>query len=414
VSNLPNRKSCAIVHPGMGHGGSEAAVMWGAEALKRDFETCIVTARPLDVGAMNKFYGTSLEEEEITVRRLPTPPLLAHLSAAAALRGAFFQRAVRSIAADYDVLISGYNLCDFGVPGIHTIADFSWDEELRTKHDPPPSGIRGIFHRHLWVRRGYLALVRRVHMSSSRSLFSGEDLILANSQWTAQRLRDRYGAASEVLYPPVSGEFPDVPSERRIDDFVCIGRITPEKRIEQMIRIVGAVRSRGHNVRIRIIGPLDNSPYSKRIASLARKHPGWVLPEGSRAAEDKLRILTECRYGIHAREGEAFGIAVAEMVKAGCITFAPAEGGQAEILDHDALLYRGDDDAVEKICAVLSRRALQASLSEHLRQQAKKFSAENFMRDLRAIVDKFLAKSSLSADALTAACGPARSLQAPL
>ena len=51
---------------------------------------------------------------------------------------------------------------------------------------------------------------------------------------------------------------------------------------------------------------------------------------------------------------------------------------------------------------------------EHLRRQAEKFSTENFMRDLRAMVEKFLAKSSLSAGASTAACGPARSLQAPL
>ncbi|MGA7871730.1 MAG: glycosyltransferase family 4 protein [Candidatus Binatus sp.] len=388
--------------------------MWGAEALKRDFETSIVTSSTLNLGAMNEFYGTSLGEEEITLRRLVTPPLLARLSGAAALRGAFFQRTVRSIADEYDMLISGYNLCDFGAPGIHRISDFSWDEELRTKHDPAPSGIRGIFHRHLWLRRAYLALGRRVQMSSSRNLFSGEDLILANSQWTAQILRDRYGAASEVLYEPVTGEFPDVPRERRSDDFACIGRISPEKRIERMIRMVGVVRSRGHNVRIRIIGPLDNSPYSKRIGSLALGHPEWVLLEGSRAGEDKLRILTDCRYGIHARKGEAFGIAVAEMVKAGCITFAPAEGGPAEILDHDSLLYRDEDDAVEKICAVLSRPALQASLLEHLWRQAEKFSAENFMRDFRAAVEKFLAKSSLSAGASMAACGPARSLQAPL
>ena len=80
-----------------------------------------------------------------------------------------------------------------------------------------------------------------------------------------------------------------------------------------------------------------------------------------------MRSLTGCRYGIHGREGEAFGIGVAEMVKAGCITFAPAEGGPAEILAHQALLYENDADAVEKISAVLSHDVLREELIWHLR-----------------------------------------------
>jgi glycosyltransferase involved in cell wall biosynthesis len=142
-----------------------------------------------------------------------------------------------------------------------------------------------------------------------------------------------------------------------------------------------------------MIGGFGANKYEHKIQALARKLP-WVILEGSVSAQRKQEILSSCRYGIHGAEGEGFGIGVAEMVKAGCITFAPADGGPADILDHEALLYRSDDDAVEKICTVLSRPALQDSLLEHLRQQAGKFSAERFMRDLRTIVDKFLAGDS--------------------
>ena len=62
---------------------------------------------------------------------------------------------------------------------------------------------------------------------------------------------------------------------------------------------------------------------------------------------------------------------------------------------------------------MLSRPALQASLLEHLRRQAGKFSAEDFMWDLRVMVEMFLAKC-LWAEASTAACCPARSLHTPL
>ena len=107
---------------------------------------------------------------------------------------------------------------------------------------------------------------------------------------------------------------------------------------------------------------------------------------------EKAQILAACRYGIHGREGEAFGIGVAEMVKAGCITFAPAEGGPAEIVNHEALLYRDDDEAIEKITAVLDQRALRGELIDHLRNQAKHFSPEAFMTGLREAVTTFFTR----------------------
>lgn len=376
-------------HLGSGNGGSEAKAMWAAEALKRDFGVSLVTAGPVDLAQLNRFYGTAVGPTEVAVRSLPMPRPLAVRTAPSALRGAFVDRALKQIAHEYDLLISVYNLCDFGVPAIQCVADFSWDEELRRRFDPPPAGAQGFFHRVPWLRGSYLRLCRIIAPPSGRNLFAGEDMIVANSRWTAITLYDKYSAMASVIYPPVTGQFLDVPYERRSDDIVCIGRISPEKRIERMIRIVGAIRSRGYGVRLRIVGPLDNSPYSRTIVSLAQLHPEWVLLEGRCVGDEKARIMAECRYGIHGREGEAFGIALAEMVKAGCITFASAEGGQAEIVDHEALLYRSEDDAVNKIVAVLKDGALRKSLRHHLRGQAGKFSAEHFMSELRAAVERF-------------------------
>jgi glycosyltransferase involved in cell wall biosynthesis len=316
--------------------------------------------------------------------------VLAEKRAPSALRGAFGSRALKYFVHDHDIRISTYNLCDFGMPGIQCVADFSWDEDLRRRFDPPPGGVHGLFHRSRPLRRCYLRLCEAIARPTGRDLFAGDDLIVANSHWTATKLRERYGAVARVVYPPVAGAFHDVPHEHRYNDFVCIGRISPEKRIERMIHIIDTVRSRGHDTRIRIIGPLDASPYSRMIASLAQQHREWVLLEGRKVGGEKARILAECRYGIHGREGEAFGIGVAEMVKAGCITFATAEGGPAEILKHEALLYYNDDDAAQKISTVIEREALREELIRHLRLQADKFSPEDFMSGLRDAVHDFL------------------------
>ena len=368
--------------------------MWAAQALKHDFAVSLVTAGPVDLAQLNLFYGTTIGSEDVIIRRLPMPRILARRQAPSALRGAFGSRALKDLASKYDILISAYNLSDFGKPAIQCVADFSWDEDLRRQFDPPPGGVHGWFHRARWLRRYYLQLCRTISPPSGRDLFSGEDLIVANSQWTATKLRERHGATALVVYPPVSCAFPDVPDERRYDDFVCIGRISPEKRIERMIRIIGAVRSRGHDVRIRIIGHFDSSLYSKSIAALADSHREWVLLEGRKVGAEKARLLADCRYGIHGREGEAFGIGVAEMVKAGCITFAPAEGGPAEIVNHEALLYHNDNEAVEKITAVLDGEVSRAVLIRHLHHQAEQFSTDSFMVNIQRIVMRFVASAS--------------------
>ncbi len=392
ASSLRGRQSVAIAHPRIGHGGSESIVMWVAEALKGGFEVSILTTNSIDLDDLKRHYGTSLRPDEVTFRKLSVP-LISGTSSAAALRGALFQRALRAVAGEYDLLISAYNPCDFGVPAIHCIADFSWDDELRRRLDPSGDGLAGAFYRDGPVRRAYLGLARMLSAPSGRNVFAGEDLIVANSIWTAGILQERHGVANApVVYPPVTE-----PSVCRVGsrnlDFVCLGRISKEKRITTMIDTLARVRTRGYPVRLRIAGALDDSPYSQKIRTLAQQNRDWIIVEGPQWGSAKWKLLSECGYGIHARSAEPFGIAVAEMVKAGCITFAPAEGGPAEILDHDTLLYRGEDDAVEKICAVLSRPALQASLLEHLSRQAGKFSAENFMRELHAAVAGFLYRS---------------------
>jgi glycosyltransferase involved in cell wall biosynthesis len=191
----------------------------------------------------------------------------------------------------------------------------------------------------------------------------------------------------------------DIPFNNRNRDFVCMGRISEEKRIERVLEILTKVRDRGHQARLRLVGGFGRDTYARKIETLVRGL-SWVALEGAVSEQRKAGILASSRYGIHGAEGEGFGIAIAEMVKAGCVTFAPAEGGSAEILDHEALLYRGNDDAVEKIIAVLSNEPLRWELSAHLRRQADKFSAEKFMSGLREAIERFIQqrKSAVSSN----------------
>jgi glycosyltransferase involved in cell wall biosynthesis len=104
-------------------------------------------------------------------------------------------------------------------------------------------------------------------------------------------------------------------------------------------------------------------------------------------------LVARHRYGIHAKPDEHFGIAVAEIVKAGCIVFVPNDGGQVEIVGgDDRLLYRSAEDAVAKILRVMKDPDEQAALRRHLDSRRHLFSTEEFVRHIQDVVRQFLAE----------------------
>ncbi|MDR3573737.1 MAG: glycosyltransferase [Anaerolineaceae bacterium] len=379
-----------IGHPRIGSGGSESTLMWLIEALKRDFEVTVITTGGWDLGRLNNYYGTQVRANEVKVRIAPVPFPMRRLNAAA-LRSACYQRYARQIAAEFDVRVSAYNMTDWGLPAVHFIADFSWNSDIRDRLHPPSPGF---IYRQSLLRRAYLKMASVYFRPSGRNVLH-EDLIIANSRWSAALLkRDCDVDCAAVIYPPVSAEFPHVPWEEKESSFAMIGRIAPEKQIERAITILEAVRQRGHDVRIRLCGHIGNDLYGRRIAKLSHQHKGWITTEGLVTGENKAQILARCRLGIQTCGAEAFGISVAEMAKAGAIVFASNDGGQTEILGSADLLFTGIDDAVNKICVVLESTEKQAALCAHLAQRTKMFGAEKFIEASIAVIASSLTHES--------------------
>ena len=361
--------------------------MWALQALKPDYRVALIAGGWIDLDALNSFYGTSIDRAEIDLVEIPLPWPLARSDWGAALRGALVSRGMRQYFDRFDVLINAYNIGDFGRPGIHFLADFSWDEELRQSLDPAPRGARGFVHLHRPLRLGYLAFATALAGQRPRSQ-RGAGLVIANSNWSREILARRHGIDSCVLYPPVGAPSSSTLKMRR---FVCIGRISPEKRIERIIEIIKAVRGRGHDLELHIAGDMRETLYSREIEQLCVREAGWIVMHGRLAGARKYQLLAESAFGIHACAKEAFGIGVAEMAAAGSIPFVPAAGGPAEIVAHDPnLTYKSVEDAVAKIDAMLTNPALELTTRAALIRRARNFSTEAFMHGIRDIVGGFV------------------------
>lgn len=371
----------AVFHPAMRLGGSEIATMWAVEALESHHDVSLLTGARADPERLNQLSQTSCRPDEVTLRAARIAPAWGAVPGDA-LRGALFSRFCRRVADEYDVLISGYNVIDFGCPAIHRVADFSWDAAFRGELRP---SLHSSSSR--WARFGYDRVVSAVAPPTGHDPYSPPSIILANSAWTAARLSNRLGVTSRVLYPPVPGQPFQVPIEQQERSFVYVGRIAVEKRIEEIVEIVTRLRLR-HGIGLTIIGAIDGA-YARGLVEDCAIQAPWVRFEGPLLGDDKHRALARHRYGIHAHRGEAFGIGVAEMVRSGSIVFVPKSGGPAEIVSHEALAYDGVEDGVAKIGAVLDDPGLELELRAHLQRRASCFSTEAYMKGIVKVVEEF-------------------------
>jgi glycosyltransferase involved in cell wall biosynthesis len=364
-------------------GGGEGLAAWLIEALKRDYRLTLLTWRPVDLEEVNRFFGTELRASEfdaVTVKpwvvrlakRFPTRTIR--------LRHLYLQMQARRQAERFDVVIWAANEADLGPRGIQYV---HFPEELLKK----PESLR--WYHVASAVRAYDAIGERLTGFSSERM--KRNLTLANSEFTARAIRALHGIEPLIVYPPACGKFADVPWDQRKDGFVCIGSIWHGKRIELMVEILSAVRAVGAKVHLHVVGRGDSPEYVASIRRLVQANASWVQLHENLARPQLVDLITAHRYGIHAMPGEPFGMAAAELVTGGCVTFVHNSGGQVEIVGHDErLIYSSREDAVNKILRALREPDYQANLRNQLAARRNLFGAERFVSRIREVVGDYL------------------------
>jgi glycosyltransferase involved in cell wall biosynthesis len=205
-------------------------------------------------------------------------------------------------------------------------------------------------------------------------------------------VRDAYGVPTVTVHPPVPGRFPAIPWEEREPGIVCVGRLCPFKELETALEIATRLRERGAALRLHLAGR-SHPEFRSYLEGLRRRAAAlgdWVELHEDLGREALLELIGRQRFGLHATRDEPFGIAVAEMARAGCVVLTPRSGGQLEITGGDeSLVYDGVDDAVEKILALLRSPERCARAREHLLQRTRRFDVETFVTRMRELVAGF-------------------------
>jgi glycosyltransferase involved in cell wall biosynthesis len=374
-----------VVHPYLTSvGGGNLVAAWMLEALRSEFDTGLATLAEVDWREVNRNFGTSLGAGDVRV--WTAPARYRHLAAAMRTSSALldcqlttrFARKVDRVHR-FDVLVSTHNEVDFGRRGIQYV---NLPDAYASGNERP-----GVLRRIPGLHAAFRACCRAVGGETRAGCL--RNLFVADSQYIAGRIRESYGVDAKVVYPPVPGSFPPIPWTERRAGFVAVGRITRSKRWEMAVAIVDEVRRRGYDVTLTLLGHREDAAYQKHLETMTASRP-WFRIRYNCSREELLREVASHRYGLHTMHGEHFGIAVAEILTAGCLPLVHRSGGPVEIVGAEPLLTFEDvESAADNIVAVLADPELEQRLLARAAAQRHRFTATAFCEAMSDLVRTF-------------------------
>jgi glycosyltransferase involved in cell wall biosynthesis len=367
-------------------GGSNGVASWVLQALVAEHKVTVLSWQRVEVEPINRFFGTHLTQADFKTLlvprhwvyvpdRLPVPATL--------LKLALIMRYTRQVGDDFDVIFGVYNETDYGRRGIQYI---HYPTYLR----PRPAVDLRWYHQPKAGLESYYQLADYIAGFSMDRLRANVSLV--NSEWTGRHVRAFLGVEPRTLYPPVVDPAPAPAWSARRRGFLAIGRLSPEKEFERLMRILSRVRAHHPDLTLTVIGTSDRHTrgYFNELAALASTLGSWITIRQDLSRDDVRHLMASHRYGIHGMREEHFGMAPAEMVRAGQIVWVPRGGGQMEIVgDEPALMFDTDDEAVETIAQTLAQPAEETRLREWLAARGPMFSADRFVTEVRGIVREF-------------------------
>lgn len=292
-------------------------------------------------------------------------------------------RRLKQLARRSDLCISAASIMDFGKPAHHFINMLAFGDDAFTAfvHGKSSRAGGGTMAK---AKRFFSNSILRpiLGMRSKRSIICDRrQHIYPNSRYVEKLMKSFYGPFnSKVFYPPTLFEAEQAAAARDPLKVVYIGRIIPEKRIEDLVAIVEKARAvTGLDITFHVAGRLDQTPSYGRKLDMMAKERDWLRFVGALYGEEKVRFLTSGSYAIHAERDEAFGISIAEYLSSGLIPIVPDEGGTPEIVDSPALTYRTNEDAAQILAHLLSDAGFRENQRRHCVERAKLFSREAYL-----------------------------------
>lgn len=217
------------------------------------------------------------------------------------------------------------------------------------------------------------------------------DEFIANSKNTAGRIKKFYRRGSTVIYPPVEVE-KIVAATRGLKPgsyFLVVSRVVGAKGIELAVKAAKKAK-----VKIKIVGePAGLRWFGGKLEDLKNE---YVELLGRVSDEELWQLYGKCKAFLALAQDEDFGITPVEAMAAGRPVIAFRGGGYLEtVIDPSTNSGQAatgeffDEPTAEGLANVLKSFSFQKYKKDDCVVQARKFSKERFIKEIKDFVNKY-------------------------
>lgn len=211
------------------------------------------------------------------------------------------------------------------------------------------------------------------------------DLLLANSQFVAQRIEKVWRRPAKVVYPPVDVDFFSEAPKAKRRGFAVVSALVPYKRVDLAVRYATE-----HREDLVVVGEGPEMPRLREIAGPTVLFQGSCNRQVLRDTYASAEALLFC--GV-----EDFGIAPVEALASGCPVVAYAQGGVCESVGgHSSsagvLFPEQTVDALAGAVRQLRERPRGECDEKVLRERAQQFSPKVFHAEIRRVLAPYFSE----------------------
>src|ERR671921_87975 len=262
-------------------------------------------------------------------------------------------------------------------------------------------------------------------LSNVRALYDltlNSTVILTNSEYSKESIKQLYNKTEPiVLNPPVDiNRFRKLlvsSKSEREDTILVVSRFSPDKQIENAIKVAKILHDKKVEFRMIIVGNASRSDmdYLQLLSNMIDDNDlnTYVKLEVGASFKRLLYLMGKSKVYLHPLVGEPFGISVAEAMAAGLIPVVPHIGGNSEFVPEryhyskleqaseiirNALLlcfndtYNNNNNIRNKMTTTTSHIAniSEQELRLNLSNLVLKFSTGNFKINLKRIIETLI------------------------
>lgn len=243
-------------------------------------------------------------------------------------------------------------------------------------------------YRYSTVKATYFSIYSNLHNRIVKRSLLKSKILISNSSYAKEALREWIGRESKIIHPPVDIEkyLCHNHDEERENIIVSCGRFSPEKNQ----RIIPFIASKVTGAKFFIIGSIPTTGLFRKtcleVIEQIREDTKKLGANNITILQDlplaeQLKLYKKAKIFFHTALNEHFGMAVVEGMAGGLVPIVYKHGGPwQDILMQGkyGLGYLNIDEAVDRIKRVISDEAIRRELSYLAIQRAKDFSKENF------------------------------------